>query len=140
MSFEFDTDGRLLVRSSQGQVSIEGTVTTSPTLNKTIKRNVSAVAATRTLVNAVAGKRIRVTAWEAQNTANADLVTFQWRGASANGPPLGILWSLASREGAMASPVAPPAFLFETSASADLVVAMAGSGVVNVAVSYFDDD
>lgn len=104
---------------------------------KTLKRAVVALTATGDVVAAVAGRRIKVYAWEIQS--RNDTMTVQFRDGAA-GAFLGVRWNFNTREGAMGSAVQPPTFIFATSAGNALQAVITGTGTVDLAVSYWDDD
>ena len=102
-----------------------------------LKRAVVALAATGNVVAAVAGKRIKVYAFELQSRDAS--MTFQFRDGAA-GNLLGARWGFNAREGAMAQPVSPPVYLFQTTAGNALQGVLTGTGTIDCAVSYWDDN
>lgn len=144
-AFLTTTSGRLSVDASAvavpvtdnaGSLTVDGTVTDGGS-GKTLKRAVVALTATGDVVGAVASKRIKVYAFEAQSRSAT--MTVQFRDGAAGGL-LGLRWAFDAREGAMGSAVNPPAFIFATVAGNALQAVLTGTGTVDIAVSYFDDD
>jgi hypothetical protein len=105
---------------------------------KTLKRAVVALTATGDVIAAVASRRLKVFAYELQS--RNDSMTVQLRNATTEATTLGIRWALNTREGAVHGAINPPAFLFATIAGEALEAVITGTGTVDIAVSYWDDD
>lgn len=104
---------------------------------KTLQRAVVSLTTSGTIVAGVAGRRIKVYAFELQSASTG--MTFQFLDGPG-GSPLGLQWTLDAREGAIASGVTPPTYLFAGSQGTPLHGAVTGTGTVHVAVSYWSDD
>lgn len=102
--------------------------------NKTLLSASFALSGTGTVVNAVAGKRIKV--YAAKVVVNAAIgVSFRDGGST----PLEGSQSLAAN-GGFIEQVTPPDFLFATSQGNSLDLVVAGSGTAAGRVSYWSDD
>jgi len=105
---------------------------------KTLKRAVVSKTADGDIVALVATKKIKVYAYEIQSKTAG--MTCQIKSNNAAGTALTVPWANDAREGVMGSAVQPPAFLFATVAGEALFADITGTGTVDIAVSYWDDD
>lgn len=130
-------DGTLVNLGGNNDVTVTGTVVDGGS-SKTLKRAIVSLSADGDIVALVSTKRIKVYAYEIQS--RNDSMTLQLKSSNATGTALGIRWAFNTREGAMGSAVNPPAFLFATVAGEALFADLTGTGTVDIAVSYWDDD
>lgn len=124
------------VGDAGGSITIDGTVTNGGS-GKTLKRAVVALTATGDVIAAVTSKKLKIYAFEIQS--RNDTMTVQFRDG-ASGSTLGLRWGLNTRELAISGVTNPPTFLFTTSAGTALQAVITGTGTIDIATSYWDDD
>ena len=103
---------------------------------KTLKRASVALAASGNIVALVSSKRIKVYSYQIQSLNDTMSITIK----DGSGGATLDLWTLNAREGTNGATVAPPSFIFATTAGTALYGTITGTGTVNVSVSYWDDD
>ena len=123
------------IGDASGSITVDGTVTDGGS-GKTLKRAVVALTVTGDAVAAVASKKLKIYTYELQS--RNDSMTVQFRDGA--GSSMSIRWALNTRELAISGTTNPPTFLFATSAGNALQAVITGTGTVDIAVSYWDDD
>ena len=124
------------IGDASGAITVDGTITDGGS-GKTLKRAVVSLTATGDVIAAVASKKLKIFCYELQS--RNDSMTVQLRDGAA-GSSLSIRWALNTRELAISAAVNPPTFLLVTSAGSALQAVITGTGTVDIAASYWDDD